>query len=201
MRRLREEAVGEVRAQVLARGFRRDLSAKPLVERDRVELPRPRVLPRRLRVELLGERVELGVALVQGTRVGPGQRALAVRVPPRLPVRVDVDVVSVAVGGKEADAELLEQRVHARLVRRDPLPAELVRLAAELGVPQASADPVASLEHDDLAAFSDEPACSRETGNTRADDGDVRFYAAGAHASVPSAAAAAERPVRTAPSM
>ena len=133
--------------------------------------------------------------------VGRRQAALAARVPSRVPVLVDVDVVSVAVGGEEVDAELLEQRVHARLVRRDPLAAELVRLAAELGVPEPSADAIARFEHDDLAALGDEAPRGGETCDAGADDGDVRLDHAGAHASFLSAAAAAARPVRTAPSM
>ena len=97
--------------------------------------------------------------------------------------------------------ELLEQRVHARLVGRDPLAAELVRLAADLRVPETPADAVARLEHDDVATLRDEPTRRGEAGDTGADDRDVGLDQAGAHASLLSAAAAAARPVRTAPSM
>ena len=114
---------------------------------------------------------------------------------------VDVDVVSLSVGREEIDSELVEQRVHARLVRRDPLTAELVRLSAELGVPEPPSDPIASFEHDDVTSCRDEPPGGREPCNARTDDGDIGLDQAGIHASWPSAAAAAARPVRTAPSM
>ena len=65
MRRLGEEAVREIGAQVVARSLGPDLGAKPLVEGDRVELACPWVLPRRFRIELLREGVELRVALLQ----------------------------------------------------------------------------------------------------------------------------------------
>ena len=71
-----------------------------------------------------------------------------------LPGRVDVDVLALAEAREELDPELLEQRVHRRLVGGDPLAAELVRLAADLGVPDAAADPVAGLEHDDVDALA-----------------------------------------------
>ena len=119
----------------------------------------------------------------------------------RAPGLVDVHVVAVAVGGKELDPELGEQRVQPRVVRRDPLAAELVRLAADLGVPEPAADAVARLEDDDVAALRDETRRRREPGDPGADDGDVGLDQAGVHASFPSAAAAAARPVRTAPSM
>ena len=114
---------------------------------------------------------------------------------------VDVDVVAVAVRGEEVDPELVEQRVHARLVRRDPLAAELVRLAADLGVPEAPSDPVARLEDGDVASLGDEPARGSQSGHAGADDDDVGLDQAGVHASLLNAAAAAARPVRTAPSM
>ena len=98
---------------------------------------------------------------------------------------VDVDVVSLAVGREEIDSELVEQRVHARLVRRDPLAAELVGLSAELGVPEPPSDPIASFEHDDVTSCGDEPPGGREPRNARADDGDVGLDQAGIHASLP----------------
>ena len=92
--------------------------------------------------------------------------------------------------------------MHPRLVRRDPLAAELVRLSAELRVPEPPSDAVASFEDDDVAPGRNEPACGGEPRDACADDRDVGLDQAGIHASLlPSAAAAAARPVRTAPSM
>ena len=91
--------------------------------------------------------------------------------------------------------------MHPRLVRGDPLASELVGLAAELRVPETAADTVSRLEDDDVAPLRYELAGGGETGHARAHDGDVGPDQAGAHASLRSAAAAAARPVRTAPSM
>ncbi len=88
-----------------------------------------------------------------------------------------------------------------RLVRRDPLAAELVRLAADLRVPEASSDTISCLEHDDVPSVGDEPASCGEARDAGADDRDVGLDQAGAHASPVRAAAAAARPVLTAPSM
>ena len=74
--------------------------------------------------------------------------------------------------------------MHPRLVRRDPLAAELVRLAADLRVPEPPADAVARLEDDDVTALGDEPARSGEAGDARTDDGDVGLDQAGVHASL-----------------
>ena len=67
---LRQEAVGEVRGEVLTGGLVGDLRAQPLVERDRVELAGSRMVPRRLRVELFRQGVELRVTLLQGALLG-----------------------------------------------------------------------------------------------------------------------------------
>src|SRR5436853_143945 len=92
-----------------------------------------------------------------------------------------------------------------RVVGRDPLPAELVGLASDLGVPEAPSDTVASLEHDDVSARRGEPVRRDEPGYPGADDGDIRVDLPAAHRrateETPSAAAAAARPVRIAPSM
>ena len=82
-------------------------------------------------------------------------------------------MVALAVGVEELDPELGEQRVHLALVGRDPLAAELVRLAADLDVEQAPADAVARLEHDDVAAGGDELGRGDEPGEAGADDDDV----------------------------
>ena len=126
---------------------------------------------------------------------------LVARMPVRAARLVDVDVVAVAIRGEEPDAELVEQRVEARLVRRDPLASELVRLAADLRVPEPSADTVSGFEDDDVASRGDQASRSGEACHARADDRDVGLDQAGAHASLLNAAAAAARPVRTAPSM
>ena len=126
---------------------------------------------------------------------------LVARVAVRGPRLVDVDVFAVAICGKELDLEFGEERVHSRLVRGDPLAAELVRLAAELRVPQASPHAVPRLEDDHVTTLGDELPRSRETGDAGADHHNVGLDQAGVHASLRSAAAAAARPVRTAPSM
>ena len=99
----------------------------------------------------------------------------------RLPGRVDVDVIAVAEAREEPDAEVVEQRVHRRLVRRDPLAAELVGLAADLGVPDAAPDPVARLEHDDVHSPAGEGRRGREPGDPGADDGYLGLDAALRH--------------------
>ncbi len=71
--------------------------------------------------------------------------------------------------------------MHGRLVGRDPLPAELVRLAADLRVPDATADPVARLEHDDLSPRRHEGARGGEAGDARPDDRDVDLDPASGH--------------------
>ena len=159
------------------------------------------MLPRLLRVELLRQRVELGVALHERALLGGAETVLVTRMAARVPGFVHVDVVALAVRREELDPELVEERVHPRLVRGDPLAPELVRLASELGVPETSADTVSCLEDDDLAALGHELAGGGEAGHARAHHGDVGLDHAGAHASLRRAAAAAARPVRTAPSM
>src|SRR5262245_43387289 len=159
------------------------------------------MLPRFLRVELLRERVELRVALLERPLLGRAQPVLTTRVPSRSTVLVDLHVVAVAVRGKELDSQPGEKRMEPRLVGSDPLAPELVRFPAELGVPEASTDAVARFQHDDITPFGRKLACRSEPGHTGSDDGDVGLDQAGAHASLLSAAAAAARPVLTAPSM
>ena len=60
---------------------------------------------------------------------------------------VDVDALAVARVGLEAElVEGLDERI---LVGRDPLAADLEHGAVDLAGPQAPADAVARLEHDD----------------------------------------------------
>ena len=125
-----------------------------------------------------------------------------------MPVRaarpVDVDVVPVAVRGKELDVEIGEKRMQPRLVRSHPFATELVRLASDLRVPEAAADTVACFEHDDILALASKPRCRDQAGDPGSDDCDVHAQLARAHRltpPLPRAAAAAARPVRTAPSM
>ena len=80
MRRLREEAPREPGAQQIAGDLVGDLRLQPRLEGDRVELCRIGVLPRRLRVELLGERVELVVGLLVGSLGGGPERCVVARV-------------------------------------------------------------------------------------------------------------------------
>ncbi len=173
VRRLRHVSPGHEGPQEVARERVVDLGGQPLLERDRVELRRARVHPRRLRVELGDESVELR----DGARVGTGrsrrERVVVTVVAVERPVGVDVEVVALAVGVEELDPELGEQGVHLALVGRDPLAAELVRLAADLDVEQASADAVARLEHDDLTACRDELRGGDETGEACAHHDDV----------------------------
>ena len=119
---------------------------------------------------------------------------------PRSTLLVDVDVLAVAVRREQLDAEFGQKRMQPRLIGSDPLASELVRLPADLGVPEPSTDPVARLQHDDVAACGGKRACRSEPGDAGADDRDVGLDQAGVDPWLPSAAAAA-RPVRTAPSM
>jgi hypothetical protein len=66
--------------------------------------------PRRLRVELLREPVEGRIGLVVGG-LGDIVDGLVSRVPMRSAVPVDVHALPLAVGGKELDPELAEERV------------------------------------------------------------------------------------------
>jgi hypothetical protein len=201
VRGLRQESVREVGPEVLACNRVRDLGAQPFVEGDRVELPGSRMLPGLLRVELLRERVQLGVTLLERALLGGAQSVLVARVPARVTLLVDVDIVAFAVRGEQIDPELAEERVEPRLVRGDPFASELVRLATDLRVPEPTANAVSSLEHDDVTALGHELARRSQSGDTGSDDSDLRLDQAGVHASLLSAAAAAARPVRTAPSM
>ena len=119
----------------------------------------------------------------------------------RAPGFVDVDVIAVPVRRKELDAELGQDSVEPRVVRRYPLAAELVGLTADLRVPEPAADAIARLEDDDAPARGDNLRGCGETCHSSSDNHDIGFDQASVHASFPSAAAAAARPVRTAPSM
>ncbi len=83
--------------------------------------------------------------------------------------RVDVDVLALAEAWEQVDPELAEQRVEGRLVGGDPLAAQLVRLAADLGVPDPSPDPVAGLEHDHVDALAGQRGRCREAGDAGPD--------------------------------
>ena len=170
--RLRHVAAGHERPQQVARQRVVDLGLEPLLEADRVELGGALVLPRCLGVELGGERVELGDCLLVGAGRAGGKDLVVAVVAVKHSGRVDVEVVALAIGVEELDPELGEQRVHLALVRRYPLAAELVRLAADLDVQQPAADAVARLEHDHLAAGSNEVGGRGEARETRADDHD-----------------------------
>ena len=111
-----------------------------------VELGGARVLPRRLGIELGAERVELRDGRLVGAAEIGGQRLVVAVVAVELAFRVDVEVIALTVGVEDLDAELREERVHLALVRRDPLAAELVRLAADLDVQQAPTDAIPRLE-------------------------------------------------------
>ena len=158
--------------------------------------------PRRLRVQLLRKRVELRLGLLVCVH-----RSLGDRLVPGITAgdsgRIDIDVVAFAIRREELDPELVQQRVQPRLIRGDPLAAELVGLAAQLRVPEAAADPVARLEDDDVLTPLDQPRCRGEPGDPGAHDHAIGRQLACTHvlSSAPSAAAAAARPVRTAPSM
>src|SRR5207249_8759200 len=80
-----------------------------------------------------------------------------------------------AEAGEELDAQLFEIGEGAGLIRGDPLPAELVRLAADLDVEDAPADAIARPEDDDVAAGVGERPCRRQAGDARPDDDDIRF--------------------------
>ena len=64
------------------------------------------------------------------------------------PAAESEDPVTLVVGCEQGDAQLVRQRPDAVLARPDPLPAELHDRAIREGVvEQASADPIARLEH------------------------------------------------------
>ena len=84
-------------------------------------------------------------------------------------------MVALAMAVEELDPEVVEHRVRRALVRRDPLAAELVRLAADLDVEDTPTDPVAGLEHDHSGARLDEPGRGGQPCDAGPDDGDVRF--------------------------
>ena len=173
VRRLGHEPAREERAQQVAGVVVVDLALQPRLVGDRVELGGVGVVPGRLRVERGGEGVELGHgADVRLLGYGP-ERRVVTRVPVRASVAVDVDAVALAVGVEELQTQVAQHRVRRGLVRGDPLPAELVRLPADLGVPRAAADAVTRLEHDDVASCADERVGRREPGDPGPDDGDV----------------------------
>ena len=74
-------------------------------------------------------------------------------------------------------------------------------MAADFRVPEPSADTVPSFEDDDVASRGDQVSRSGETCHSCSDDRDVGLDQTGVQASLLNAAAAAARPVRTAPSM
>ncbi len=129
--------------------------------------------PRSLGVELLCQDVELGLGFVvrfHGHRVDRFVAAVSVR----RAGSVDVDVLSLSICREELDSEIVEQGVQSRLVRRYPLAAELVRLPADLGVPEPAADAVARLEHHDLLPSSNELRGSCQAGDPGSYHHDVR---------------------------
>ena len=88
-----------------------------------------------------------------------------------------------------------------RVIRRDPLAAELVGLAADLRVPEPAADTVPRFEDDDTPARVDETGRGRKTGDSRTDDGDIGLDQAGITLPSREPRQRLPRPVRTAPSM
>ena len=117
----------------------------------------------------------------------------------RAPGLVDVDVVPVAICGKSSMPSSGSRSVQKRVIRRDPLAAELVGLAADLRVPEPAADTVPRFEDDDTPARVDETRRGRKTGDSGTDDGDVGLDQAG----IRFLPEPRQRPaaVRTAPSM
>ena len=137
--------------------------------------------PGRLGIDLVREGVELRLGLGECLLRRAAQRRVVALVAVGVSGRVDVDVLAVAEAREEPDAEVVEQRVHRRLVRRDPLAAELVGLAADLGVPDASPDPVSRLEHDDVHSLAGEGRRGREPRDPGPDDGYLGLDAALRH--------------------
>ena len=150
------ETAGEEGAQEVARRLVADLALQPRLAGDRVERRRLRVDPGRLRVERRGERIELGDPVCVRPSRGVGERCVVPLVADRGTVLADVHVAAAAMAREELDAELGQQGQQLGLVRRDPLGAELVRLAADLDVEDAPADAVTRLEHDHVTSLSDE---------------------------------------------
>ena len=179
-----EEPAGEKRAQEVAGELVADFRAEPGLEGERVERLGVAMRPRGRGVDVGGELVELRHAVgVRALRCG-AEWCVVRRVAARGAVSTDVHVLALAEAREQLDFELGEKCVHGRVVRGDPLPAELVRLAADLGVPDAAADAVARLEHDHLATGCDERARRRQPGDAGTDDCDVGLDLARAHAPI-----------------
>ena len=139
------------------------------------------VCPGRLRVELARERVELCLRLRERAFRRGAERCVVALVAVGRAGGVDEHVLALAEAGEELDPELLEQRVHRGLVRGDPLAAELVRLAADLSVPDPAADPVARLEHDDVHSLAGERRRRGQPGDPGPDHRYLGFDAALRH--------------------
>ena len=130
--------------------------------------------------------VQLGEAGAEGRRVhagGPGGRRGAARrrrgavgaelIPPALvdDHQLALRVVELRDG---ADAVLLQQRVHAALLRAQPLPAHVpLAAAAVVEALQAAADAAAGLQHEHGAALALEQRRGAEAAEPGADDDDV----------------------------
>ena len=76
--------------------------------------------------------------------------------------------------GEDLDPQLAGETLHPRVVRADPLAAEVDRDPVAQGrVQQPPPDPVARLEHDHLAPRVGERPRRPQAGEAGADDGDV----------------------------
>ena len=74
---------------------------------------------------------------------------------------------------EQLEVEVVNQLAHCTLVRRDPLPAELVRVASDLRVPHTPADTVARFAHDDLEPLALKLVRGGKPCNTGPDDDDI----------------------------
>src|SRR5207342_2160281 len=92
-----------------------------------------------------------------------------------LSLLIHENVLPGAEGVKELDLQICQQLVHRRLVGRNPLPSELIGLAANLGVPGAAADAIPRFEHEDLAARGGQLGGRGQPRDTSSDNNDLAF--------------------------
>jgi hypothetical protein len=138
-----------------------------------VVLVGPGVRPRRRDVDLgdegvhhLDEALDLGLGDVGGREDVAGEAGGRA-------VGRDVHALAVAPARVGREPEVVEGGDERRLIGRDPLPAELEHRPVDRLGAQASADPVAGLEHRDGQAGVAEVGGGGEPGGSGADDDDV----------------------------
>ncbi|GAA3325110.1 hypothetical protein GCM10017711_19630 [Paeniglutamicibacter sulfureus] len=168
-----EHAAGDEQPDVVAGDLVAGNVAQPMVEGDLVELLGLRVFPRGVRVDLGGEAVHFGNEPVHLGHGGLAHRKVFPGIDRAGAVFGQVDGGALLVAFEGLDAQFLDQRVQAGLVRGDPLAADLDGGTVHVLGPGAAADAVACLKHcDGLAGLAQFVGCGQARG-TRSDDDDV----------------------------